>query len=299
MDELHEFEKLENALVRAGREFEYPATPALAARVRTELTRNTVTRQPSRPWLRVLVPAAAALIFALALLFSFPDAREAVAQFLGLRGLRIFYVTPTPTPTSPSIPTSPPIPLPSLRSGQALQGEGSSTPRSNVTPSATLRPTPTRTVQPFALCCEMTLDEAQARARFKLLLPPDEKPMRVYYQNLYNSGDQVVMLFGSPTNPRFTLYQAQRWVYGKLLSGGDATLLAETQVHGVRALWFSDASHIVMVLDANGAPIYETARAVDANTLVWETGSDVDGIIYRLETKASLNEAIRFAESLQ
>lgn len=295
MDDLNEFAKLENALVRAGREFDFPATPALAPRVRAALTPTRVVPSPARNWTRVLAPLAAALILALALLLALPDAREAVAQFLGLRGLRIFYVTPTPTaaPTR----TSPPTPL--------LQGEGSETPRPNIMPTATPRATRTPTVQPFTLCCATTLEDAQKRARFKLLLPPDESPSRVYYQNIFDTGEQVVMVFGDPANPRFTLYQAQRWVYGKLLGGsfgkeaGPQTLIDEAEVHGNRALWFSGAPHVLMVLDARGEPIYRTERVVDANTLVWETGNEYDGIIYRIETKSSLAEAVRFAESLQ
>jgi hypothetical protein len=149
------------------------------------------------------------------------------------------------------------------------------------------------------------LADAQARARFKLLLPPNETPSRVYYQNIYDSGEQIVMIFGDPENPCFTLYQAQRWVYGKMIgdtygkSVGPQTLLSETTVNGVRALWFSGAPHLVMMLDARGEPIYETQRVVDANTLVWETHNVYDGIIYRLETKLSLDEAVRFAESFQ
>ncbi len=291
----NEFERLENALVRAGRGMEYPATPPIAARVRNELTREVSPRAfvPTRNRARILVPLAAALILALALLLTIPATRDAVAQFLGLRGLRIFYATPT----------SPPTPL--------LQGEGSAT-RVHPSPAgsegtqtllvtATPRPTATQTIQPFTLCCETILHDAQQRARFKLLVPPDELPSRVYYQNVFDNGEQVVMMFGDAQNPRFTLYQAQRWIYGKMLGKelNEHTLLGEAQVNGERALWFSGAPHVVVMLDARGEPIYQTRRTVDANTLVWETGAEDDGVIYRLETKLSLNEAARFAESLQ
>lgn len=151
----------------------------------------------------------------------------------------------------------------------------------------------------------MTLKQAQSLARFKLRLPPNESPSKIYYQNVYNNGEQVVISFGDPDKPRVTLYQAQRWIYGKLVDGvvgkelEPATLLQETQVNGQRAFWFSGAPHVVMMLDAHGEPIYSTARTVDANTLVWETGNDYDGIIYRVETPLDLQEALRFAESLE
>lgn len=293
---MNEFEKLESALRRAGREIAYPATPAIAARVRLELTREAETPGRAatlpRPWLRWLVPIAAAVLLALALLFALPDAREAVAQFLGLRGLRIFYATPAPT----ALPTGTPL----------ADGTRTATPRPNETLTATPHATPTPTVRPFTLCCEMTLQEAQRRARLKVMLPPNETPSKVYYQNVFNNGEQVVMVFGDPDAPRFTLYQAQRWVYGKLVDAGvvgkqvqPQTVISETLVNGTRALWFSGASHLMMMLDARGEPIFETVRTVDANTLVWETGDRDLGTVYRIETNLTLDEAVRIAESLQ
>jgi hypothetical protein len=133
------------------------------------------------------------------------------------------------------------------------------------------------------------------------MFPPGITPSKVYYQSIFTDGEQVIMVFGDPASPDYTLYQAQRWVYGKLIGKavGPQTVIGETQVNGERALWFSGASHVVMVLDTAGQPIYNTERTVDANTLVWETGHPDLGTIYRLETKASLEEAVTFAESLE
>lgn len=293
---MNEFEKLESALRRAGRELEYPATPAIAARVQLALARGAETPNRGaalpRHWLRLWVPIAAALLVALALLLALPDAREAVAQFLGLRGLRIFYALPTPT----AVPTA----------TRRADSTRTATARPDVTFTATPRATTTPTVRPFTLCCETTLQEAQRRARLKVMLPASETPSKVYYQNVFNNGEQVVMVFGDPENPRFTLYQAQRWVYGKLVDSAAVgkqvqpqTVISETLVNGARALWFSGASHLMMMLDARGEPIFETVRTVDANTLVWETGDRDLGTVYRIETKLPLDEAVRIAESLQ
>lgn len=317
MTDENSFERLEMALVRAGREFEYPATPAIALRVRQELGRAEVRPAPKarRERWRMVVPIAAAIVLALALLLAFPDVREAVAQLLGLRGLRIFYVTPTAQP-------SPPTPLP--------QGEGRTPAASafarggerTLLPPATAGATPTqvspedtRTATPMvqpsptptkvALCCPVSLQEAQRRARFKLLVPSGEQASQVYYQDIYGNGEQVIMVFGDHDKPRFTFYQAQQWVYGKLLNGGlgkqvdPSTVIGEAQVRGQRALWFSGAPHVLVTLDGRGEPIYSTARTVDANTLVWETGNEYDGIIYRVETKLPLADAVQFAESLR
>ncbi len=295
MEARNEFEKLEFALVRAGRELDYPATPAIATRVRAELTRMPNASVPAPRFglsPRVFIAIVAAILLALILIFALPTTRGVVAQFLGLRGLRIFYPTPTPT----ELPTFTPRPT-AIPSG---------TPRATETRTVKPTPTATPTFVPFTLCCEMSLKDAQARARFHLLLPPNETPSRVYYQGVYDNGEQVVMLFGDAANPRFTLYQAQQWIYGKMIDGGafgkvlgPQTLISETQVNGVRALWFNGAPHLVMQLDEQGQPIYSTERVVDANTLVWETGPEYEGIIYRLETKLSLVDAVRFAEALK
>lgn len=284
----NEFEKLENALVRAGRELDFPATPPLAARVHAEIAREPARQDKTRGHgrARLWLSLAAALVLALVLLFALPDARQAVAEFLGLRGLRIFYASPTPIVP----PTRTPQPSPALPAGAATP----SAPKVTATP----RPTVAPTIRAAELCCETTLADGQKRARFKLLVPPGTLPSRVYYQNVFDNGEQVVMVFGDPASPRFTLYQAQRWIYGKLVSEQPQTVIQESLVNGTRALWLSGAPHLLVRVDANGVPNYETERVVDANTLVWETGNDYDGIIYRLETRENLNNAVKFAESL-
>lgn len=146
----------------------------------------------------------------------------------------------------------------------------------------------------------MTLAEVQQRAHFKLMLSPNETPSKVFYQNFFNEGEQVVMVFGNSATPRFVLYQAQQWVYGKVLGKmlGETTVLSEMEFKGGRALWISGAPHVVLMLDAQGNPNYETQRTVNANTLAWETDDDERGIIYRLETTGTLEQALKFAEAL-
>jgi hypothetical protein len=147
MAEFDDFQKLEQALIDAGRAIEYPATPHLAARVRTDLNGELRRDQPVRR-LRPAFVVVLAILAAIALLLIIPETREAIAQLLGLRTIRLIETTPTPPP-----------------------------------PSATPRPTSTPGVVPFRQCCESTLAEAQQRADFKLLLPPDEEPSRVFFQD--------------------------------------------------------------------------------------------------------------------
>lgn len=258
-----DLDRLEQALVRAGKMMAYPATPSLAPRVSAELQaeRHPRARFASRP----VYVAALAILLAFALLIAFPEAREALAQILGLRTVRIISVTPTATLAA--------TPTPGIRS----------------------TPVPTRTPAAFVQCCETTLADAQARTQFKLLVPSTEAPSQVYFQELKNLSDsqQVILLFGDPSAPQFTLYEATGFLYGKIVSGG--TVIEETQVRGQRALWLAGAPHLLVYLDANGQPQFQSERTVNANTLAWEIGN----VTYRVETNATKDAAIRFAESLQ
>jgi hypothetical protein len=276
MAEYDEFQKLEQALIDAGRTIDYPPTPGIAARVRAEL-KTDQPRQPDRARLRPAFVIALAILAAMALLLIIPETREAIAQLLGLRTIRIIDLTPIP-------PTQQEIPL-------------TATP-ARMTPA----PSPTAGVVPFKQCCETTLAEAQQRARFKLLLPPDEEPSRVFFQDqVFGRGSeaqQSVLVFGDPDRPRFVSYQATRYLYGKMVRGS-GTIITETQVGGQRALWLTGALHVLVTLDRNGQPMLGIERPVNANTLIWETGDMDTGVTYRLETSLSLVEAIAFAESLR
>jgi hypothetical protein len=281
----HPLDPLEQALVSAGRAMTYPATPSIATRLQAQLKQLPAPLPPTPrgSWWATLFGTRQrlawslmiALVLAIALLLAFPDARNAIAQFFGLNTIRIIPVTPTPTPTA----------LP--------------TPLSRVTPLAT--PTPTPVPTPRAQCCETTLANAQTRAKFKIVLPPNQTPSRVHLQNVFDQWQQIILVFGDPNNPTFTLYQAHNVVYGKLVTAnksvGPGTVIEETRVGHLRALWITGEPHVLVYLDARGQPVFDTERVVDANTLAWE--SVVQGLTYRLETKRSKEEAIRFAESLQ
>lgn len=274
MAELNEFQKLEQALIEAGRAIEYPPVPNLAARVRRDLNPDR-SRQPDRARPRPAFVIALAMLAAIALLLIIPETREAIAQLLGLRTIRIIETTPPPQQ----------IPL-------------------TATPARTT-PVPSATpgVVPFKQCCETTLAEAQQRADFELLLPPDEQPTRVFFQDqVFGRGSepqQVVLVFGDPDRPRYILYQATRFLYAKVVPRDGGTVITATQVSGQRALWLTGAPHILVTLDQNGDPLLDVERPVNANTLIWETGDFDTGVTYRLETALSLEEARAFAETLR
>ncbi|HSD84402.1 MAG TPA: hypothetical protein VLG46_11105 [Anaerolineae bacterium] len=286
MVEPGEFQKLEAALIEAGQAIEYPRTPPLAAQVRREVAgqlHGEQRRERPRPLAHVrfrpALVVALAVIAALALLLIIPETREAIAQLLGLRNIRIIEATPTPVSQRQFPVTAPAT-------------------------AATPAPTPTRGVVPFKQCCPTTLAEAQQQARFKILLPPAEQPTQVFFQDqIFGRGSdpqQVVLVFGDPDRPHLVLYQATRLLYEKMIRSGDTgTVITETQVSGRRALWLTGAPHVLVTLDVVGNQQLDLERPVNANTLIWETGDRGTGVTYRLETLSGLATAVEFAESLR
>lgn len=90
-------DRLEQMLREAAREVEFPATPDLAAAVRSELGRPAPYRPPIR---RVLVLAALTLLVAAATVFAAsPGARDAVLDLFGIDGASVERV-----PTLPDAP---------------------------------------------------------------------------------------------------------------------------------------------------------------------------------------------------
>src|SRR5438034_7583441 len=94
--------ELERALLDLGRNMAYPPTPTLAMRVREEIARRPVPRQSLgavrlRSWWQSFAPAQRRLAYTLAALTALagailafsPEARTAVAERLGLRGVVI------------------------------------------------------------------------------------------------------------------------------------------------------------------------------------------------------------------
>ena len=275
---INEFERLENALIRAGRSVEPISAPALAFRVRAQIERER-TRPARRGF--ILRPAwslALAILVALAVLLAFPETRDAIGQILSLRTIRIFQPTPTAQPTSP----------------QSFAVPVTATPAGVIEPS-TATPAPTATPQ-MVQCCETTLTVARAKARFPVLLPSDISPSRVFFQDISNFGpgaQQLVLVFGDAQAPRRVLYEATGILYQKMVSG--RTVITETRVLDQRALWLTDAPHLLVTLDARGQTRLSAERSVYANTLAWEIGDTT----FRLETDTSLDEALKFAGSLR
>ena len=229
-----------------------------------------------RPWWtrvlspRALVPVAATLLVILAaVLVVSPEARAKAAEILGLRGVQIFQVPETPSPT----PTR--------------------------SPGATVTPPPgafpgTR----------VTLAEARAGAGFALRLPvafgePDE----VYLQTADN-GNRVTLLYrsvpGIPPSPQMGVSAAVVEVAGSVDANifakfaGPGTKVEPLTVNGGQGVWLEGEPHQIVYRDTRGNFIPDTLRLA-GNTLLWEQG----GVTLRIEAQVSKDEALRIAGSFR
>jgi hypothetical protein len=243
---------------------EYPLTPDIAGAVSTRLRTATQPRLTKRTWTR-------SLVFALVLLASLmliPPVRAAVIEFIEIGIVRIFRADPAPLPEE--IPATQ-FPL-------------------TATPSPTL---PALIPLLEELAGETTLAEAQAATGYPILLPgyPSDlgEPDRVFIQDA--DGPMTILVWidsEQPARVRMSLHLIPEGSWAITKMGPD--VVQETQVDGRYAVWAQGSYPIHL---DNGD--LQFRRMITGHVLIWEEGE----ITYRLETDASLEEAIRIAESLE
>jgi hypothetical protein len=155
-------------------------------------------------------------------------------------------------------------------------------------------PTPLPSI--LNLAGRTTLADAQRRTPFPIRLPAYPADLGasqyVYLQNL--DGSAALLVWVDPQHPdrvRMALNELGSDAYVYKIA---PQVVQETQVHGQRALWTTGPYllQIGSVSDQHNA----LRRLVTAShTLIWTEGN----ITYRLESDASLAEAVRIAESLR
>jgi len=155
-------------------------------------------------------------------------------------------------------------------------------------------PTPTPLASVLDLAGETTLAQAQKQVQFPIRLPAYPwdlgPPQRVFLQDL--GGAAVVLVWLDPQHAgavRMSLHELSQGIY---VYKSQPQVIQETSVHGQRAIW-TDGPYIVQVVQG-GRLDYAPRRLVTGHVLIWTEGD----ITYRLETSASLEEAVRIAESL-
>jgi hypothetical protein len=254
-----------------GRHIDYPPTPDLAGRVRLSLATRP---QPTGCWRRLLeTPRRLAIATALLVLIALtgvlalsPQARTAVAERLGLRGVPIEQVSRLPTLP----PATPPGDGLDLGTPTTLADASARLPL--LTPTAPELGEPDAVyVAPTALGGTVALVYG---ARPGLALAPE-------------TGVSVLLL-----ESRLPAGAFQPAVLGK--TAGPDTRLEELSVNGGRGVWLEGAPHLLFLPDASGQFREDRVRLA-ANVLVWEQG----GLLVRLEGAFSRDQALRLAASLR
>jgi hypothetical protein len=266
MDELQR-ELFEKQLLSISKGLDYPRTPDIAGSVMRRVRGGTRANFISR---RLVWSLTIILILFLSLMLI-PPARAAIIEFIQIGVVRIFRAEPTPlAPPTQEIP-------------------------STIVP---MTPTPVPTSAPLIpllenLAGEMTLEEAQKAVSYPILVPsypPDlGRPNRVFVQDA--EGKMTILVWIDPQRPTRVLMSLHlippgSWAIDKF----DPALVQETSVNGEGAIWAVGPYPLRV---RNGDLQY--MRLIEGHVLIWTDNH----ITYRLETDASLEEAIQIAESLE
>jgi len=203
--------------------------------------------------------AALVAILSGVLVFS-PSARQAVAGWLGLRGVKI-EVTPSlsPVPLGRNLILGPPV---------SLQEAQTAVPFRILLPSAPGLGTPD----------EVDLTKSFATGRVSLL---------------YRARPGLPVATQTGVALILTEFQAKPdryFIEKKLLPAG--TNLESVRVDGEPGFWI-EGVHELYYVDAEGNPIRDTAR-LSGNVLLWQHGS----VTLRIEADITKDQALRIADSV-
>lgn len=270
---------LERALTHLGTSVSYPPTPDLTIGLHERLASRpakssswwTALWQPRRvaalAILSVLVVASTVLLFS-------PEARSALADRLGLRGIKIWYIPSEPSPQE----SKPPEPTPMLAPSLSPMGLG--------------RPVSLEDAQGLVsyTVLKPTVEELGQPDETFVSIPPDGGQVSFLYrtrQGLPPGDNGVALLL---TQFRGDIQEGT--VFGKGLPQGVS--LEKVTVNGAPGLWISGDLHFFYYRDSRGDMKQEQVRLA-ANTLLWEQGV----LTLRLEGNLTRDEALWIAASVR
>lgn len=261
---------LEQALAALGREGFFPPTPDVASR-----TRQRLEGQPpppvSLPRRRVVwLAAAALLLLILGTLALFPEARTAIANRLGLRGVTITVLdelpTPAPSPSGASLDLGRALSLAEAEEAVSFPLFVPSAPGFGDAPRVYLRGVGSSVMVSFVYPTGGDLPATQAPGVGALLSQFRGEPDRALIE--------------------------------KGLRGGDAdpaTSLEAVTIAGNRGFWITGAPHAVFFVCYDVGECRQEPARLAGNVLLWER----DGVTLRLESALDKDTAIAVAESVQ
>ncbi len=250
---------LERELRDLGAAIAFPPTPDLADPVRRRLAASE--RAPRRfSFRRGAVLALAVLVVALGAVLAVPQARTAVLEWLGLRGVTIERV--------PAAPTTP-------AAGRTLRELDAH----------------------LELGRRVTLDEARSAVRYPLVVPPAElgRPHALYLSEAAPGG-QVAFVYRdeAEVTALFTEFRAELDEGFIHKTAGPGTEIEAVTVNGEPGWWLAGEPHEFVYVDPETRePRAETLRLA-TNTLLWQRGE----LTLRLEGDLTRDEALVIARAV-
>ncbi len=266
-NDLDEFERELRAL---GAVIVFPATPDVTAGVLAGIETGPRSIQAggrNRRWMAI----AAVIVLAVVAAFGLSRGlRSVVADWIGVRGVRIEFVRETPAPRSTSTPATP-------ATGAAL-----------------------------LLGRQVSAVEARAAAPFVVRFPvivgigsPDETYVRVLpggdvmISTLYRPRANLPEVAGSGVGLLLMQFPGRDDVIylTKVISEGYAPV--QTTVNGHQAFWITGTHQLTLLPDPSRGCCESSTRDA-GNVLLWEE----NGVTFRLESALSFADAMAIAESL-
>lgn len=260
---------LERALGELAAFVVYPEPPDVAAAVGARLRapegralRGRGRRVGWGPGIRIGAAVAAAAVAALLFVVAVPSARRAVADWLGIAGVRIR--------------TDVPAPSPGLVGTDLMLGSAMMRPEAERIAGFEVRaPNPDLVGEPVS----WYVVRDPAGARVSVVYPASA--------SLPESSETGVGLLLMQFEATFDTQ-----LMAKIASDPGIRIEPAT-VDGARGYWISGDPHFLYYLAPDGEVINDSIRLA-GNTLLW----DVGGISYRLESALSKERAVDIAESL-
>jgi hypothetical protein len=247
----------------------FPPTPDIASSIRAQIA--TPPARPAPAWSiwrprRLAIAVLVLLLAGAGALAVLPDLRSALADRLGIDGIRIEFTDDVPeTP----VPGSPPVGV------TLLLGD------------------------------RLSLDEAQARVPYTIQAPVQlGSPDEVYVRQL-SAGPMVSLLYKPRPGLPEAAETGVGAILMQFPAGASPAELAKRVTKGLgdfvgvdvgdaEGFWITGFSEFVIVEDPS-ADFDDALSRPSANVLIWQVGE----VTYRLETDLARAEAIELAESIE
>ncbi|HZK50831.1 MAG TPA: hypothetical protein VFD47_04615 [Actinomycetota bacterium] len=248
---------LERSLTAMGSRIEWPEGGDLTGSVRATIEGSPPRR--ATPWRTLAYAAAFVGLLSIVSLLSFPGVRTAVADFLGIGGVRIDTEGTAPTPAA------------ELDLGERVSlGQA-------------------RDLVSF----EVRLPDALGRPDSVWL---DTGVTGGQVALAYESSPGLPAAPGTNLGALVTQFpdaEVAATALKKVTGSRAGTTFEPVVVEGEQGFWVSGEPHVIAYLEPDGSVRNETVRLA-GNVLLWES----DGVTYRIESTLSQAEALAIAESL-